>query len=67
MIACELKPGEKIPLNASKIGIFKSGDPIYSCCDSRKDDCEYFVEYKNIRGVLMICGFITDCKNNPPE
>ena len=67
MIACKLKPGEKIPLNSFEIGTFKSGDPIYSCHDSRKDNCKYFTLYKGRRGKLMICGFVTDCKNNPPE
>jgi len=61
MVACELLEG--IPKNAYEIGKFKSGDPIFECFDSRRKTCKYCIDYKTNRGNLMICGYLTNCKN----
>ena len=62
---CTINNG--VPLNAMKIGHFKNGDHIFTCCDSRKDECKHYISYKGSKGQLMICEAITNCSKHNLE
>jgi hypothetical protein len=67
LISCNFKVDEKVPINAMEIGKLNNGQLIYSCCDSRKDKCEFFKLIKKDCGELMICCFMTKCNNVEQE
>ena len=62
LISCHLND-EKVPINAMKIGTLNNGEPLYSCCDSRKDECEFYKLIQKGCGELMICGFMTNLED----
>ena len=67
MCSCDIDKESGIPINAMKIGEFKSSIPIYTCCDSRKSDWKgetmfsiiinivlFFIIFKLVCGICKI-------------